>query len=63
MLPARDHLAQLRANAPDIEWTFPTGHTHLSEPPPALGHGSVPSRPDSVLELALGQVIERSAHQ
>ena len=53
-----DHLAHLRVNAPDVEWTFPTGHLHLSEPPPALGHGSIPPLPDSVLELALGQVTE-----
>lgn len=61
MRRADDHLAPSRINAPDIEWTFPTGHTHLSEPPPALGHGSTPPPPDSVLELALGHVIEGSA--
>jgi hypothetical protein len=36
-------LDRLRANAPDLEWTFPTGHIHRSEPPPALGHGSSPT--------------------
>jgi hypothetical protein len=53
-----DHLAQLRVKAPDVEWTFPTGHLHLSEPQPALGHGSIPPPPDSVLELALSDVAE-----
>jgi hypothetical protein len=33
----------LRVNAPVIEWTFPTGHTYRSEPPPVLGHGSMPT--------------------
>ncbi|CAN5558317.1 HNH endonuclease signature motif containing protein [soil metagenome] len=46
-LEASDVLSRLRAQAPDIEWTMPTGHTHTRPPPPALGHGSrfVPANP------------------
>ncbi|MBA2507174.1 MAG: hypothetical protein H0V32_00305 [Nocardioidaceae bacterium] len=46
-LDAGDTLNRLRAHAPDIEWTMPTGHTHTRPPPPALGHGSrsVPANP------------------
>ena len=36
-------LARLRGNAPDINWTMPTGHTYQRPPPPALGHGSRPT--------------------
>ncbi|MGI8612960.1 MAG: DUF222 domain-containing protein [Nocardioidaceae bacterium] len=36
-------LLGLRANAPNIVWTMPTGHSYVSAPPPALGHGSRPS--------------------
>jgi len=36
-------LARLRGNAPDINWTMPTGRTYQRRPPPALGHGSRPT--------------------
>jgi hypothetical protein len=58
--PPDDPLAELRANAPDIEWTWPTGHSHISEPPPALGHGST-ALPESVIELELMLMIHRAA--
>ncbi len=32
-------LPVLRANAPNIRWTLPTGHTYDSRPPPAMGWG------------------------
>jgi hypothetical protein len=38
-----DPLALLRANAPNIRWTHPSGQHVVSEPPPALGHASTPS--------------------
>ena len=40
--PVGDGLDHLRAHAPDVEWTLPTGHRHRSTPPPALGPGSRP---------------------
>lgn len=33
-------MAELRANAPTMRWTLPTGHSYDSDPPPALGYGS-----------------------
>ena len=45
-VPARgDGLDRYRRNAPDIEWTLPSGRTYLSTPPPALGPGSHPDQP------------------
>ena len=39
-------LARLHAQAPDVTWRMPTGHTYRRPPPPALGHGSRPVPPD-----------------
>ena len=44
--PVGDGLDHLRAHAPDVEWTLPTGHRHRSTPPPALGPGSHPDQPE-----------------
>jgi hypothetical protein len=52
-------LDDLRANAPNVEWTLPSGHTHLCEPPPALGHGSTAPPPTSVMELEFTLAIQR----
>ncbi len=38
---------------------MPSGHTYISEPPPALGHGSTPL-PESVMELELMLMIQRA---
>ncbi len=35
-----DGLDHLRAHAPDVEWTLPTGDTRINSPPPVLGPGS-----------------------
>jgi hypothetical protein len=58
--PTPDELLQrLRHNAPDIDWTMPTGRTYTSEPPPALGHGAT-SRPlTSLLEIHLEDLTLR----
>jgi hypothetical protein len=52
--PRHDGLDRYRRNAPDIEWTLPSGRRYVSRPHPVLGLGSVPqsgiSRPTSVLE-------------
>jgi hypothetical protein len=40
-----DGLDGYRVNAPDIEWTLPSGRTYLSTPLPALGPGSQPDQP------------------
>jgi hypothetical protein len=51
----RDGLDRFRRNAPDIEWTLPSGGRQVSKPPPVLGHGSDPRyepRP-------AGSVVER----
>lgn len=44
--PTPAPLVELRALAPDVEWTMPTGHTYLRRPPPALGWGSAPTPHD-----------------
>jgi len=55
-----DVLDGLRANAPTVAWTMPTGHTYRLPPPPALGEGSRPTsiprppvreEPESLTEL------------
>jgi hypothetical protein len=52
-LAAEDRLTALRANAPDIDWTLPTGRVHRSEPPSALGHGATPTPLRSIGELSV----------
>jgi hypothetical protein len=54
-------LEQLHDNAPDIEWTLPTGHRYTTEPPPALGHGSTAPTTRSVMELELTLLIQRAS--
>lgn len=39
---AGDGLDHLRVNAPDLDWTTPTGRTYTQPPPPVLGYGSHP---------------------
>jgi hypothetical protein len=57
--PPTTLLNQLRHNAPDIDWTMPSGRTYTSEPPPALGHGAT-SRPlTSLLEIHLEDLTLR----
>jgi hypothetical protein len=53
-------LERLRDNAPDIEWTLPTGHRYTTEPPPALGHGSTAPTTRSVMELELTLMCQRA---
>jgi hypothetical protein len=38
-------LDELRANAPTIRWTLPSGHSYDSHPPPALGWGTTFTEP------------------
>ncbi len=40
-----DGLDQLRIHTPGIGWRLPSGRTHTSRPPPALGLGSGPDPP------------------
>ena len=40
--PRGDGIDRFRRNAPDIEWTLPSGRRHVSPPPPVLGPGSDP---------------------
>jgi hypothetical protein len=58
--PPDQTLEQLRDNAPDIEWTLPTGHRYTTEPPPALGHGSTAPTTRSVMELELTLMCQRA---
>ncbi|MBA2456680.1 MAG: hypothetical protein H0V48_09110, partial [Nocardioidaceae bacterium] len=41
--PVGDGFDKLRANAPTVAWTMPTGHTYPLLPPPTLGEGSRPT--------------------
>jgi hypothetical protein len=52
-----EQLERLRDNAPDIEWTLPTGHRYTTESPPALGYGSTAPTTHSVMELELALMI------
>ena len=46
--PRHDGLDRYRCNAPDIEWTLPSGRRHVSRPHPVLGLGSDPQHQPSV---------------
>ncbi|MBA2507257.1 MAG: DUF222 domain-containing protein [Nocardioidaceae bacterium] len=50
-----DGLDRLRIHAPDIEWRLPSGRTHTSRPPPALGPGSGPDPPPDPHPASLGE--------
>jgi hypothetical protein len=55
-----ERLEQVRQNAPDIDWTLPTGRTYTSEPPPALGHGHTARPFSSLLEVHLEDLTHRA---
>ena len=62
----RELLQRLRGNAPDLEWVFPTRHVYRSEPPPALGHGSLPTNAANPPQLSDQQIaanLDRRRHQ
>ena len=53
-------LRNLRHNAPNIDWTMPTGRTYTSEPPPALGHGHTARPFSSLLDVRLEDLTHRA---
>jgi len=61
-LTVGDGLDHLRVHAPDVEWRWPSGHTHRCQPPAALGPGSRPHPPrsDSVGERHLAALLSRA---
>lgn len=61
-LTVGDGLDHLRVHAPDVEWRWPSGHTHRCQPPAALGPGSRPHPPrsDSVGERHLAALLARA---
>lgn len=61
-LTAGDGLDHLRVHAPDVEWRWPSGHTHRCQPPAALGPGDRPHPPrsDSVGERHLAALLSRA---